>query len=72
MDVLPNADRSTAKSRRGYLFEFGDVKKLSEEIDVLLTNEKERKKMQKVNRTKAKQYLWENIVHMLEKVYLDL
>ncbi|PIN93093.1 hypothetical protein COU54_04335 [Candidatus Pacearchaeota archaeon CG10_big_fil_rev_8_21_14_0_10_31_24] len=59
------------ENENGYLFNLGDIKKLREELEVLLKNDKLRKRMMKVNKDKAKKYQWVKIVKILEKVYSE-
>ena len=58
------------KRENGFTYDFGDLKQLKEYINILFEDKKLRKKVEKSNIKKAKNFLWENIVKNLERVYL--
>ena len=58
------------KRENGFTYDFGDLKQLKEYINILFEDKKLRKKVEKSNIKKAKNFLWENIVNNLERVYL--
>jgi len=53
----------------GFVYDFGDLNKLEESIKILFNNNQLRNKIKKNNLEKAKEFLWENIVRDLERVY---
>ena len=58
------------KRENGFTYDFGDLKQLKEYINILFEDKKLRKKVEKSNIKKAKNFLWENIANNLERVYL--
>lgn len=58
--------------KNGFLFDFGNVKQLSDRLRYLILNPRIRKKMQENNRVLAKSFIWEDIAKKLEKIYLKI
>ena len=56
----------------GYLYEFGDINALTKKLLSILKKPALRKRMGKANKKKAKNFLWIDIAHILEKVYVEL
>jgi glycosyltransferase involved in cell wall biosynthesis len=59
------------KKENGFVYDFGDLKRLEESINVLFKNKQLREKIKKNNMKKAKEFLWENIAKDLEERYLE-
>ncbi|MEK6933220.1 MAG: glycosyltransferase family 4 protein [Nanoarchaeota archaeon] len=57
------------ENENGFLFNYNDLKDLENKVKVLVTDKQALSKISKINKEKAKQFLWENIVKDLEKVY---
>jgi len=57
------------KKENGFVYDFGDLKSLGRNIKTLSENKKLRRNMKKNNIRKAKEFLWENIVKNLERIY---
>ena len=57
------------KKENGLLYDFNNLKKLEENINILYKNKKLRDKLKKNNLKKAKEFLWKDIAKNLEKVY---
>ena len=55
----------------GFLFNYNDLKDLENKIKVLIADKQALNKISKINVEKAKQFLWNDIVKDLEKVYLE-
>ena len=60
------------KKENGFTYEFGNIKQLKEKLSILISNKKLRKKMQLVNKKKAKQFLWGSIAKQTEGLYKKL
>ena len=58
------------RKENGFTYNFGDLKQLEKYIKILFEDKKLRKKIEKSNIKKAKNFLWENIANNLERVYL--
>jgi len=61
--------RFLVKKENGFLYNYGDLKDLENKIKVLIADKKPLIKISKINKEKAKQFLWNNISKDLEKVY---
>ena len=61
--------RFLVKKENGFLYNYGDLKDLENKIKVLIADKKALIKISKINKEKAKQFLWNNISKDLEKVY---
>jgi len=61
-----------SEGENGFLFDYGDLDKLKEELHILIEDVKLRDKMKKANFLKSKKYIWEDIALMLEKLYKEL
>ncbi len=60
------------KEDNGFIFEYGNIEKLAEYVNLLIKDKKLREKIKKDNFDKAKQYINENIAwDPLEKIYLE-
>ena len=57
------------RKENGFTYNFGDLKKLKEIIEILFNNKKLRDTMKKNNLMKSKEFLWEDIVDDLERIY---
>ncbi len=57
------------KKENGLLYDFGDLKKLEENINILYKNKRLRDKIKKNNLKKAKEFLWIDIAKNLERIY---
>jgi len=53
----------------GFLYNYNDLKDLENKIKVLIVNKQALNKISKINKEKAKQFLWNNIAKDLEEVY---
>ena len=58
------------RKENGFVYDFGDLKKLEENINILYKNKRLMDKMKKINVKKAREFLWENIAEELERIYL--
>jgi len=57
------------KKNNGLLYDFGNLKKLEENINILYKNRKLIDGMKKNNIKKAKEFLWKDIAKELERIY---
>ena len=57
------------KKDNGLLYDFGDLRKLEENINILYKNKKLRDKLKKNNFKKAKEFLWKDIAKDLGRIY---
>jgi len=57
------------KKENGFTYDFGDLNSLKRYIKILFKDKKLMEKIKKNNMKKAKEFLWENIVKDLEKIY---
>ena len=58
------------RKENGFVYDFDDIKQLEKYINILFKDEKLRERIKKNNIKKAKEFLWENIVKDLERIYL--
>ena len=54
---------------QGFLYNFNDLKDLENKLKVLIADKNSLGKISKDNIKKAKQFLWNNTIEGLEKVY---
>ena len=64
--------RFLVKKENGFLYNYDDLKDLENKVKVLIADKKVLIKISKINKEKAKQFLWTNISKDLEKAYLKL
>ena len=57
------------EKENGFLFNYGNIDELKQKLNLLIKNDKLRNKISKNNIKKAKQFLWQDIVKDLEKIY---
>tara|TARA_Y100000034_G_C6901621_1_gene417167 strand:- start:105 stop:1229 length:1125 start_codon:yes stop_codon:yes gene_type:complete len=57
------------KKENGFVYDFGDLKKLEKSLRILFEDKLLREKMKKNNLKKSKEFLWKNITKNLERAY---
>lgn len=57
------------KKENGFIYDFDNIGQLERDINILFKNNKLRERIKKNNLKKSKEFLWENIVKDLERIY---